>query len=162
VTASTYRNLHADIPAQPVMNVPGEDRPVDPWDFSRECYAAGSAFDPNWPSCSCLGTSLPRITQPFPTMSHRHERERTHRFSVAAQFQSRPTIKIVVADFLGAATIALLSAQPALSSEAHTTLARNTAPTYFDLIGGAVDAQLLKIIIEEVVSPLSIGAVLTS
>ena len=161
MTASTYRNLHADIPAQPVMNVPGEDRPVDPWDFSRECYAAGSAFDPNWPSCSCLGTSLPRITQTIPN-HERHGGERTNRFSVAAQFQSRPTIKIVVAEFLGAATIALLSAQPALSSEAHTTLARNTAPTYFDLIGGAVDAQLLKIIIEEVVSPLSIGAVLTS
>lgn len=88
------------------MNVPGEDRPVDPWDFSRECYAAGSAFDPNWPSCSCLGTSLPRITQTIPN-HERHGGERTNRFSVAAQFQSRPTIKIVVAEFLGAATIAL-------------------------------------------------------
>ena len=65
-------------------------------------------------------------------------------------------------NFLVRPQLLFLSAQPALSSEAHTTLARNTAPTYFDLIGGAVDAQLLKIIIEEVVSPLSIGAVLTS
>ena len=46
--------------------------------------------------------------------------------------------------------------------ESASALAQHTAPTYFDLIGGAVDAQLLKIIIEEVVSPLSIGAVLTS
>ena len=101
------------------------DTPSVDAQWSPECYASRSAFSSSLPQCNCLGMQQDGESAMQP--SHRtlhipsfHFSPSLHSERYAAMLETRPIIKVIVGNFLGA----------------------------------AIDAQILKIVVEEV-SPVS-------